>query len=444
VIRVRFATPGCVVEPLRSYSFHSLFLSLFVATSTILSTLTAGSYKKTYSRPHDPLQHNPSSLQDATHMKRAILLTVLFSTWLNIGLNAEENEREIPSVTNEGLEQVVSRLRNERKLVGLGAMIMVDGKTIATAVDGERKKGSGVSLDVGDRWHIGSITKSVTATMIARLVEKEKMTWSMTVGECFGEAAIHADWQAVTLNELLTHTSGAPANFPVRVQFKRPPEGRERMDARREAVLAILKKKPGSKPGESFKYSNVGFTVAGAMAEKETETSWEDLVRKEVIAPLNLTQVGFGPPRDDKQALDQPRGHQKVAFFKRAVGVEDDNSPIIGPAGTIHMTLGDLCTFGNEHMLGANGKGKLLNAQTYRHIHTAKLNDYAFGLVVPKENSWARQRVIWHNGSNTMWYALLVLLPESNAVIGVATNDGDIANAEAAAFDIVQEFADQL
>ena len=382
-------------------------------------------------------------------MLRAILLTVLIS--LSIGwsapkkLPAQEQKDDAPSVTNERLEKVVSRLRKERKLIGLGAMIMVDGKTIASGVDGERKKGSGVLLEIDDRWHIGSITKSITATTIARLVEKEKLNWSTTVGDCFGEdTGIHSEWKSVTLVELLTHTSGAPANFPASTQFKRPPEGKERVDARREAVLAILEKKPGSKPGESFKYSNVGFTVAGAMAEKKTGTSWEDLVRQEVFAPLKLEQAGFGPPKDDKKPLDQPRGHQKVAFFKRAVGVDEDNSPIMGPAGTVHMTLANLCTYGTEHMLGENGKGNLVNAETYRRLHTAKGNDYAFGWVVPKKNQWTKQRIIWHNGSNTMWFALLVILPESNAVIGIASNDGDIAGAQAAAFEIVEEFADEL
>jgi CubicO group peptidase (beta-lactamase class C family) len=380
-------------------------------------------------------------------MMRKILLTAIFSTWLSVSLNALEPQEDgqVRPATDEGLKEVVSKLRVEQKLIGLGAMIMVDRKTIATAVDGERKKGSEVSLEVGDRWHIGSITKSITATMIARLVEKEKLTWSTTVAECFGESMpIHAEWQTVTLEQLLTHTSGAPPNFPVTAQFKRPPEGKERMDSRKEEVLAIVEKKPGSKAGESFKYSNVGFTIAAAMAEKKTGTPWEALVRQEVFAPLEIRQAGFGPPKDDKQPLDQPRGHKKIVFFKRAVGVEADNTPIMGPAGTVHMTLADLCIFGNEHLRGEIGKGKLLTADTYHRLHTAKLNDYAFGWVVPKENRWTDQRIIWHNGSNTMWYALLVLLPDRNAVIAVTSNDGDIRRAEAAAFQIVTEFADQL
>ena len=109
--------------------------------------------------------------------------------------------------------KLIIGLRKENDLVGLAAMVMVDGKVVASAADGERKIGSGVWLEIGDRWHLGGITKSITATMIARLVESGQMKWSDSIGECFPEASIHQDWKAVTLKQLLTDTAGAPANF---------------------------------------------------------------------------------------------------------------------------------------------------------------------------------------------------------------------------------------
>jgi CubicO group peptidase (beta-lactamase class C family) len=68
---------------------------------------------------------------------------------------------------------------------------MADGQVVACAADGERKRGSGVPIELGDRWHLGSITKSITTTMIARLVESGQMKWTDTVGERFSDASIH-------------------------------------------------------------------------------------------------------------------------------------------------------------------------------------------------------------------------------------------------------------
>ena len=298
-------------------------------------------------------------------------------------------------------------MRAEKKLIGLGAMIMVDGKVVAAVADGERKRGSGIAVEVGDRWHLGSITKSMTATMIARLVERQEIEWTTKVGECFGDSIeIHDDWRGATLEQLLTHTSGAPPNFSILTRLRRPPEGEKRVKARKAAVAAILMKKPNTQPGTSFAYSNVGFTIAAAMVEDKTGKSWEELIRQELFVPLNMSHAGFGPPKDGEKTLAQPRGHQKIGPFKRVAGQEDDNSPIMGPAGSVHMTLAELCAYGNEHLAGERGKGKLLKAETYQRLHAPRLKNYAFGWVVPDENRWTDGRIIWHNGSNTMWYAL--------------------------------------
>lgn len=134
----------------------------------------------------------------------------------------------------------------------------------------------------------------------------------------------------------------------IATQFQRPAEGMDRVKARKNAVAAVLKKKPNNKPGESFAYSNVGVTIAAAMVEEKTGKSWEDLIRQEIFAPMNMTHAGFGPPKDGKTPLDQPRGHQNLGLFKRSVGENDDNSPIMGPAGFIHLTLEELSAFGNS------------------------------------------------------------------------------------------------
>src|SRR5262249_42314105 len=290
--------------------------------------------------------------------------------------------------------------------VGLAAMVVVDGQILASAADGERKKGSGVWLEIGDRWHLGGISKSITATMIARLVESGRMKWSASLGECFPDASIHEDWKPVTLKQLLTDTAGAPANFPEEVWGKRPPLGPACTQARREAVLGVIARKPEHTPGEKYVYSNVGYTIAGAMAEKATGATWEDLVKRQVFEPLKLTAAGFGPPKSPDETLEQPRGHLASRTWKVPADDDEDNTPIIGPAATVHMTLGDLCTYATDHLRGDLGKGKLLSAETYKRLHAPELNHYACGWIKKEPGKAIPYTVYWHNGTNTMWYAL--------------------------------------
>jgi CubicO group peptidase (beta-lactamase class C family) len=280
--------------------------------------------------------------------------------------------------------------------------------------------------------------------MIARLMESGKMQWSDSIGECFPDAPVHPDWKPVTLKQLLSHTAGAPANFSIPVLLKQRVPGPERTRARRDAVLKVVAKRPAHPPGKRFAYSNVGFTIAGAMAEKATGASWEDLVTREVFEPLKLTGAGFGPPKSPAETLEQPRGHSSYFGWKVAADDTADNTPIIGPAGCVHMTLGDLCTYATEHLRGDNGDGKLLSAETYRLLHTPELDEYACGWVRNDSSVEIPYTVYWHNGSNTMWYALVAFIPRKNMVVAVTSNDGDIANAEEAAWAVVRTSANQV
>lgn len=342
------------------------------------------------------------------------------------------------------LASEITGLRKENELVGLAAMVMVDGKVVATAADGERKRGSGVPIELGDRWHLGSVTKSITATMIARLVESGRMQWSETVGERFPDASMHKDWKPVTLRQLLTHTSGAPDSFSFWVMRKRPALGAECTQERRKAVMDVIAEKPASPPGTKYAYSNVGFTIAAAMAEAATGESWEDRVKREVFAPLELSGAGFGPPQSPSRTLEQPRGHHGIDDWKVSASDKEDNTPIMGPAGSVHMTLRDLCTYATEHLRGEQGTGKLLAAKTYKRLHTPELDNYACGWVKKGPTREIPHTVYWHNGSNKMWYALVVFIPDKNMTVAVTANDGDMDQAEPAAWKIVNACANQF
>ncbi len=123
---------------------------------------------------------------------------------------------------------------------------------------------------------------------------------------------------------------------------------------------------------------------------------------------------------------------------------EADNTPIMGPAGTVHMTLQNLCTFASEHLLGQLGSGKLLSAETYKTLHTPELDAYACGWLRKEPSADIPYTTYWHNGSNTMWYALVVFIPDKNMVVAVTANDADFDQAEAAAWEVVKASVTQF
>ncbi len=355
---------------------------------------------------------------------RCVVAIAIFFITLGAGAAAQVEPKNL----QQKLDQLVAEYRDHHGIVGLGVAVMRNGEVVASTAAGERKYRSGVPVTIHDSWHVGSITKSFTATVIARLVERGLINWDTTIGEVLGDSMnISASWSAITIEQLLTHTSGASASLrpPLSFLFRNYAEGEKRTAAREMLVARFIKKEPAELPGSAFIYSNGGYLLAGFMAEKVTGMAWEDLIRQEVFSPLHIKSGGFGHPHKAAGELQQPHGHKRFLGLIKSTGY--DPVSVLGPAGSIHIGLQDLLIYGNDHLMGESGEGKLLQAETYQKLHTRVLDKYGFGWVInPDEGE--NGRVIWHNGSNGHWDALLVLMPKSTTVIAIAANDGRFAS----------------
>lgn len=286
-------------------------------------------------------------------------------------------------------------------------------------VAGRTKKDGAVDVIKDARWHIGSITKSFTATLIMKLVERGQLDLDAPIGKYLRRynKIMHPDWQALTLRALLTHTAGVPANASRRVLlesiFYEPHRGRR-------TVLSGLWREPlGGKVGE-FNYSNIGYVLVGIIAEEVTNKPWEDLIRTEIAEPLGLDSLGFGAPTGP----GDPRGHSSVLGWTKPVSGHDDyadNPAWMGPAGAIHLSVADLAKWGQLHLRACKGElPNFLSAASCRLMQTPNKDDYGFGWVINPPNEDGK--VIWHNGSNTMWYAMLYLNRTDNTVVAAVTN----------------------
>jgi len=107
----------------------------------------------------------------------------------------------------------------------------------------------------------------------------------------------------VTLAQLLQHQAGLPANADYD-KFS-DAEVNQLRDALTRETLA---KPPKQRPGTRFEYSNLGYIIAGHMAEKVTGETWEKLMSQGLFEPLQMSSAGFGPPGTPGK-VDQPWGH---------------------------------------------------------------------------------------------------------------------------------------
>lgn len=368
-----------------------------------------------------------------------VFMTLLvFTFWLSAKLSNRPGPEAQPltEVSSAGLQAAIEGIAGERKLVGIAAKVMVGDAVIAQAETGFRTKEQTDPLRASDLFHVGSIGKSMSATAIAALVEDGVMGWDDTLGDRLSDVPMDAGWRDVTLSQLLTHTASIPRP-PITAMLNQVSEPVRLREVRRDTAAMILETPPSTPPGTAFAYSNEGFMLASVMAEEATGDSWEDIIQTRVADPLGLSTLGFGAPKGET-STGVPWGHRKFGAIKMAMDPADnaDNPPWMAAAGTMHMTLDDLLRYGRAHLDAGASEGALLSAKTFARLHTPIMNNYAYGWVVQsRDYGVGEEPVIWHNGSNTMWYALLVLLPDRNAAIVIATNDGSALVQTQPAFD---------
>lgn len=297
------------------------------------------------------------------------------------------------------------------------------------AAVGVRRLNDPTAVTTSDLWHIGSITKSFTAVLVGKFVERGALKWESTLAELVGVDRA-GKFGAVTLSHLLSHRAGLPETIG-----RIAPGPPSQTAIRQRIVDAALAGEPQAAPGVSFRYANAGYVIAGAILEATSGKQWEDLIKEEITVPLNLLSTGNGPP-GVPEVLSQPRGHrlipgQPVTPVEPGPGA--DNPVYLGPAGRLHMTVADLARWGQTHLRGERGQDGLVSAATFKHLHQPEGSfPYAMGWL---SQPWQGRRVIWHNGSNTLWYAIVAFDPAADRGVAIVTNSAGGGSASLA-FDM--------
>ena len=336
------------------------------------------------------------------------------------------------------LRALLESVRAEYKLPAMAAAIVMGERVFASDAVGVRKLGSDVPVKVTDKFHIGSCTKSFTATLAAMLVEDGKLRWDTKIIDVFPTVPVNAALQGVTIDQLLAHRSGIRGDLNDADMDRYVHTAMKPMDQRSEVMAKLLPEAPENTPGSTFSYSNLGVTVAGSMIEHLVGKPWEQLVSDRIFKPLGMKSAGFGAPAKPGE-VDQPWGHLATdagAYEPVPPGPEADNPPAIGPAATVHSSVLDLAKYAEFYLNAAKGQSSLLTKQSFDRLASDPYGqNYGLGWLVV-ERSWTKGPALTHGGSNTMFYTVIWIAPGQDFAIIVATNAGG-DNAKLAADKVV-------
>lgn len=306
---------------------------------------------------------------------------------------------------SERLENLVSRAP------GVGAIVLGRGRATTVAVGGLRIAGRAEPVRRGDAWHVGSCTKAMTATAMARLWVRGMVDIDAPLADHLPDIAMHSDFAATPLRRLMTHEAGVRRD-PHSSVFNRLRASRATVVQQRHHMTALaLVDRPFAKAG----YSNLGYIVLGSVIEAVTGRPWERVIAEEVFRPLGMTSAGFGAPR-----LPGSTGHieREGRWRPKPPGPYADNPRVYGPAGRVHLSLEDWARFAMLHL--GDSPSDYLPSAVLRDLHMPSANGYAAGWGVGKMPDGSR--LLRHTGSNTMWFANIQLAPAHGIGVAVVCN----------------------
>jgi CubicO group peptidase (beta-lactamase class C family) len=380
--------------------------------------------------------------------QRNTTVIIFFLVVLSVGGHSETlNAR---SGRSKNLRSVLEPIRKKYNLPAIAAAVILNGRTIALGAAGLRKLGSDIEVTSNDKFHLGSCTKTMTATLIGMLVDRGQLRWDTTLAVALPDLAedMHPDYRNVTLKHLLAHRAGLPPS-------KRTwPKGKSFMDMynlpgspmqqRLAYAGMMLHQEPEAKPGTKYIYSNAGYTIAGVIAEQTMNTSWETMMKEMLFDPLGMTTAGFGAMGSPGK-IDQPWQHNFIDGRLHPIepGRFSDNPPAIGPSSTVHCSIEDWAKFITTHLNGARTAESLLKPETLQILHTPAFGgNYAPGWEVTERN-WGGGRVLTHQGTNGMNFAVVWMAPKRDFAVLAVSNQGGGKVAKAcdeAVWTLIKQF----
>jgi CubicO group peptidase (beta-lactamase class C family) len=370
------------------------------------------------------------------HFKKSLVRTALLV--VAVLFSAYESAR-----AQSSLDALLAPFLSRYELPALAAAVVKGGKVVAAGAVGSRRAGAKIPVTVNDRFHIGSDTKAMTALLAAMYVEQGKLRWHSTVAEVLPELVekMDAGLKRVTIEQLLSHTSGIPSDNEVFADLLGKAMLRDgNLDDLRYWLVEQWSTQPlVSEPGTRFAYANMNYTVMGAVLERVSGKTWEELISERVFAPLGLRSAGLGP-QATLGKIDAPLGHVVIDGRPKAflAGPNGDNPAILGPAGTAHMSLLDFARWAGWNAGEGKRGPRLVEPATLKKLHTPVISmpekkdaapgtppggKYALGWGEVTEY-WAPEPLIYHGGSNGKNLAHIWIEPKHDFAMVLVTNIG--------------------
>ena len=308
-------------------------------------------------------------------MRRSIAFaaTVLLSLSFSPGADTQDPLAEIIAAGEKAIQS--------SDIPGGSIQVVHDGKVVLNHAFGKASSRSSRAWRTDEVVAIASMSKPITATLVAVLVEEGMLDFSDPVSKYLeefsgikmksGEAV-----RSPTIAECLSHTAGFPGGTLKGV----PKDSPARSGGSAEMVAEILRGGLVAEPGTSYAYTFRGFAVVAGVVEKVTGKKFSAVLKEKLLDPLEMSETGFVPTEEMVPRMPLVAGSKitddRIAEYLRKKMKDWEN-----PAGGLFSTADDLVKFYQFHLdEGKAGDRQLVSPAVLKRMYQAQPGAKSYGI----------------------------------------------------------------
>ena len=354
------------------------------------------------------------------HQTRLAILVGPILLWaFGTPANAAQSGPDSAESLNEEMNALVPFALEQLSVPGAAVALLRNGRVVYTRGFGWADRSALRPVGVGTGFSVGSISKTVAAWGVMRLVESGKLSLDERIDSHLTRWRLpSSDYDAgeVTVRRLLSHTAGLSLHgYPGWPPGRPLPTIEESLSGRTNGAGDVRLILP---PGTKWRYSGGGYTLLQMALEEVSGLDFPDFMWREVLSPLGMSNSGFTDPGNT------PEGPAK-AHDRSGNEIPSPRFTEQAAAG-LQTTITDLAVFAAAAMRGPDGSAPgrgVLKPETVRlMMEAAPGTDGAYGLGYSIRHREKGPSLCGHTGANTGWHALLQIIPETGDGLVVLTN----------------------
>lgn len=322
--------------------------------------------------------------------------------WFLLALSFNVSAAQIPEDVQHEVNQRVKHHYNQGIVMGL-----YEDESKAYHISGWANKENQIKLNKQSVFEIGSITKTMTALLLAEAVVQEKVSLDDYVDSLLPTELKIKSPKAITLKQLATHSSGLPRlpSNQKNIMGKDP-----YADYQREDLLEAISDQMVSPNQQQYAYSNYGVGLLGEALAILNQDSYQNLLKTHVFEPLNMNNSYA-----DASLVPKDR---RVSGYAGKYAVPNWHFKALAGAGSVNSSIEDLLTFGAA-ILKADHPELKQAIELSKQVHYQQ-NGVTLGL-----NWHINKGVLWHNGGTAGFRSILMIDPAQNKVVAGITNQAE-------------------